>query len=1078
MNPDGHSAEAPDARRRTPDFLDRTLTFMNICHRLTVHDLTVPHQRPSGNRCAPPRIGIRRGTVLRLLIAFALAATSGIAQAQYFGRNKVRYKALAFRYLQTDHYNIYFYDPEESAIKDVARMAERWYQREQSMFQHQFEGHKPLIIYANQSDFAQTNVIPGELTEATGGVTEPLRERVVLPLTGLYRDTDHVLGHEMVHVFQFDIAQNGGDTLRVKMDNLPLWFVEGMAEYMSLGRNDPQTAMWMRDAALRDDIPTISQLGRNQRFFPYRFGQALWAYIGGVWGDQAIADLYRSAGSTGLDDAFKEVLGVSSDSLSVMWKRATREYYLPLSEGRTKPDDTGEPVITSSKGAGKMNLAPSISPDGRYVAFLSDEGLFSIDLFIADATTGAKIKRLTSTATDPHLDALRFVDSAGSWSPKGDFFAFIITRQGRNEIAILSVEDRRIIRSLRVPGAGSLSTPAWSPDGKTIVVSGSVAGASDIYSVELSDGGTSRLTDDKYAQLAPTWSPDGKTIAYVTDEGPETDLSGLKYGNLRIGLLDVQTSEHRTIAPFPSANNVNPEYGPDGRDLFFISNPDGFNDIYRLHLASGEIFRVTRVRTGVTGITDVSPAMSVARGTGRVLFSVFENNEYKIYGRDSLATRGEPVEPGGVEAGILPPAHPGGILVVSKYLSDPATGLVDAARFEEKRYRPSLSLLAAGSTGIGVSFDRFGTALGGGLGLFFSDMLDNRELAVVAQVNGSYKDFGAEVSYQNNRTRWTWGTTLGHVPYLSVIDYISTDPSGNTVYTEVRDRQYNDGATLIGQYPFSSSRRAEVGLGLTRLSFNTEQEVVTVDNNGFVISDVTERNPSNFFAEPPKTLVQPYAAYVGDNAVFGYTSPVAGRRFRLEVDPTFGSLSWNSVLADYRRYVFVRPLTLAWRGVHYGRYGSDAENPILTPLYLGYATLVRGYDSGTFQLSECPRTGITCPAFDRLIGSRLFVSNVELRFPFVGGNRFGLINFPLLPIELGAFGDVGLAYSRGDDVSLKFTRDANVLRNDPRRFPVFSTGLTSRINVLGAVILEIFYVYPFQRPDKGAYFGYQLAAGW
>jgi hypothetical protein len=100
------------------------------------------------------------------------------------------------------------------------------------------------VLYASHPDFEQTNVIQGELGEGTGGVTEPLKRRIVLPLAGPLADTDHVIGHELVHAFQFDITSRAGSSAGQNgAQRLPLWFIEGMAEYLSLGPTDPNTAM-------------------------------------------------------------------------------------------------------------------------------------------------------------------------------------------------------------------------------------------------------------------------------------------------------------------------------------------------------------------------------------------------------------------------------------------------------------------------------------------------------------------------------------------------------------------------------------------------------------------------------------------------------------------------------------------------------------------------------------------------------------------------------------------------------------------------------------------------------------------
>src|SRR5205085_1154935 len=156
----------------------------------------------------------------------------------------------------TDHFDIYFYPQERAGVDIAARMAERWYARLSQLLSHELRGRQPLVLYASPTDFQQTNVIPGGLGEGTGGVTEPLLRRIVLPLGGPLGDTDHVIGHELVHAFQFDITtpknaspgENGAG-------RLPLWFIEGMAEYLSLGPVDANTAMWMRDAARQEHLP-------------------------------------------------------------------------------------------------------------------------------------------------------------------------------------------------------------------------------------------------------------------------------------------------------------------------------------------------------------------------------------------------------------------------------------------------------------------------------------------------------------------------------------------------------------------------------------------------------------------------------------------------------------------------------------------------------------------------------------------------------------------------------------------------------------------------------------------------------
>src|SRR6266850_598391 len=121
-----------------------------------------------------------------VLLACLLSAP-GLLSAQYFGRNKVQYTDFDFKVIQTEHFDVYYYDRERIAALDAARMAERSYARLSKVLNHEFRERKPIILYASQSDFMQTNATEVS-SEGTGGVTDFARNRAVMPFTGAYSD--------------------------------------------------------------------------------------------------------------------------------------------------------------------------------------------------------------------------------------------------------------------------------------------------------------------------------------------------------------------------------------------------------------------------------------------------------------------------------------------------------------------------------------------------------------------------------------------------------------------------------------------------------------------------------------------------------------------------------------------------------------------------------------------------------------------------------------------------------------------------------------------------------------------------
>lgn len=1015
-----------------------------------------------------------------VVIAAVFVTLSGV-QAQYFGRNKVNYQKFDFKVLQTPHFKIFYYPQERRAAEDAARMAERWYVRLSNVFQHKFLVKKPIVFYADHPDFQQTNIIGGFIGEGTGGVTEGLKNRVVLPFTGIYRENDHVLGHELVHAFQYDFAERRGRRGLVAMSRLPLWVVEGLAEYFSLGNHDTNTAMWLRDAALQKNLPTIKQLTRDPRFFPYRYGQALWAYIGGRWGDTMVTQLYKQSNIFGFGGAIDSALGMSPDSLSKVWIQDIKKAYLPIMKGRTNPKDVGKKILAKDIDAGDMNVAPVISPDGKYVAFMSERDLFSIDLFMADSHTGKVVKKLADANRDSHLDALSFINSSGSWSPDASKFAMVVIGGGDDQIGIVDIKAGKIKKRLHFKNIPGISNTAWSPDGRYLAIAGSHGGISDLYLYDFQTGKIQQLTDDRYADLQPTWSPDGKKIAFVSDRGAGTDFNHLAYHDLGIAVLDVETKKIDVLDLFPRGKHINPQYSPDGTSLYFISDQDGFPDIYRVNLAANQIYRVTKVATGVSGITSLSPAMTISPITGRMLFSVFEHSHYTVFGRDAEETLGIPIERGTAItpaiAGMLPPLVSNSDNVVEKYLADSRTGLPRSPQYVTTKYHSRFQLDYIGQSTIGVSADRFGTALGGGASAFFSDMLGDKVIGASVLANGGVKDIGGQFFYQDRGGQTNLGAAVAHIPFLTLrtgIRPVVVDIGGqkfNGLETQqILDRVFLDRAVGLVEFPLSTTQRFELNGGFTHIGYNREIETFTT-----IGGQVVAHDKSSAPAPPGLSLVQASGAFVSDNSIFGFTSPIAGTRYRLEIEPTFGSLQYFSALIDFRKYIKVNQFTFAFRALHYGRYGKDSDSNRLNPLFIGYETFVRGYDINSFTGEECTPSSpgaLDCPEFDRLIGSRIGVMNLEFRIPVLGNERFGLLDFPYLPTEFVAFVDGGIAWDRNHTPKIKFARRST------ERIPVFSTGISLRVNLLGIFIMESYLAYPFQRPGRGAILGFQIAPGW
>ena len=1000
-----------------------------------------------------------------------------LLSAQYFGRNKVQYEDFDFEILHTPNFDLYYYPREEEAVEQLGVLSERWYARHAQVFNYTFADVNPLILYANHADFQQNDIVPN-VGVGTGGVTEGLRNRVIMPLAESNQSTDHVLGHELVHVFQYRLAKGSNIGGVRATSSIPLWFMEGMAEYLSIGSADTQTAMWMRDAVLHDDLPTVSDLANSREYFPYRYGHSLWTFMTGVWGDQIVYPMYEAVARKGVKSALQDTLKVTPDSLSGLWHDAMRAAYQDEVEKATPPDEVGEGLFSEESDV--LRTAPSISPNGDYVIYISNEELFSLEWYLADAQTGEVIRSLTNTLTDPHLNALRFIESSGSWSPDGERFAAVVFEKGDNQIIILNPDNGNITRELRFDNVDSMTNPAWSPDGNRIVFSGSSDGFSDLWMYHLEEDSLMQLTDGQYADLQPVWSPDGQRLAFISDRGTDTDLENLRYGEMVVTLMDIETGDLRVLPPFEDSKHINPQFSPDGNSLFFISDFNGVNNVYRYDLQTMDRYRVTDVSTGVSGISQHSPAMTVAGETGTMILTTFSKSNYLFRKLSAEETNGERVEQDQsiVNAKQIPPIERKNIQVVSDLLSAPGLESLPDTAVSRSDYDPTLRLTyIGGGGGIGVS-NQLGVGAGGGIDLQFSDMLNQHQLMTTLRIQGTYKDLGGQAVYLNRDKRFIWGGSVSHIPFRTSRAFFSEDTTtvnGDEVVApalnQINRRVFSERISVLGFYPFSTTQRLESSAGFTHIWYDIELQTTFYDRFG----NPFERETEGFDTPSPLNLFNFSLAYVQDSSIPALTGPIDGQRMRLEVTPTTGSLNYVSTLADYRRYFFLRPFTLAFRGLHSGRYGEDANDDRLSPNFVGFESLIRGYNFTSFEPNECtssPEGNSSCVELNRLSGSSMAISNLELRFPLLGPDEFALISSRTVPTTLTTFFDGGVSWTPNDLPVMKWDT------NSTERVPVFSAGASVRVNILGYLIAELYYAVPFQRPEKGGYFGFHFSPGW
>lgn len=1016
-----------------------------------------------------------------MLLTIVLAGPLPV-EGQFFGRNKVNYETFDFKVTQTPNLEIYYYTENDQLLQDLASYSEMWYQMHRATLRDTIVQKNPLIFYNNFADFQQTNTISGAVGVGTGGVTEAFKNRVIMPVAMSNQQTIQVLGHEMVHAYQFNTVIQGDSTNLQNLGNLPLWIVEGMAEYMSIGSVDPHTAMWMRDAVLNDDVPSLEDM-RNPAYFPYRYGHAFWSFFTGLVGDGKIQPFFKAIALYGVEQACITELGIPLDSLSARWERSLKETFRPFVAAKGK-EIVGRPIIDEKDG-GRMNISPAISPNGRYVIFLSEKNLFSTDVFLADVNSGEILRTLASTTREGNIDDFSFIESSGTWSPDSKQVAFVGFKKGQNILIIKDVETGKTVREAFLDGLPAFSNPSWSPDGDRIVLTGKKDGQTDLYLYHLSTEEVEQLTNDIYSEMHPTWDPDGQQIIFSTDQLAVN--RGRTFGRLTFNLarMDIYNRSIEMFDVFPGADNLNPEIDINGH-IVFLSNRDGYRNMYRFLPESGELYQLTDLATGISGISHYSPAISVDRRRGRILYTHYNQRGYRIIRARDQDLLNEPVDPNDVtyEAAFLPRPNQNLESIVDRFVrSQDQYRAMAVGRMEDIPFRRQFKLdYVGGGGGIGVGTSNvFGTTTGaaGAVEMLFSDILGNNQFFVSAALNGEIQDFGGSVAYINRKRQFNWGASLSHFPLRSSrggfagFDTIPVEDGGDFGLFEnwIFDinRIFEERASLFAQYPFSTTLRLEGDVDMSYYSQQTIRFNNFYDRFGNLVFQERDRiennNPNDPFANG-FFLGSVGGALVGDNSYFGLTAPLTGHRFRFGARQYFGQFEYAQANIDYRIYRFFRPIGVAFRAMHLGRYGNDANE--LFPYYLGSPWFVRGFNNEVREQMLVNRD----VEEDNFFGSKMLISNFEVRIPFTGPKQLALIKSGFLFSDLNFFIDGGLAWYDNQQFDTE-----NNLSGFADAQPIFSAGVSARINLFGALIVEPYYAKPLGT-DIDPAFGFNIIPGW
>ena len=832
-----------------------------------------------------------------LVIFIILFSTADVfCQFYYFGRNKVQYHEFNWKVLHTKHFDIYYYGDMLRMAEIGSFYAEEVYDELKVELNQVVTRRVPLIFYNTTIDFQQTNTTPGLIPDGVGGFFEFLKGRVVLPSTGSLHDFRHVIRHELVHVFMTNKIYWVLKNHRIPTDKMPpLWFVEGIAEFLST-EPDAQAEMVMRDAVINNYFFNLDNIWKIYgSFLMYKEGQNFLEFVEEKYGkDKVINFLENFWMYSKFNEVMEYTLQKKIEQIDAEWEYYLKKKYYPLLADKY-PTEFGAKKITFEG----FNFSPVYCKTGdeEFIYFVANRdgysSLYRMEYSKEENSAESPELVLRGEQTEEY-ESFHLFQSAIDISKNG-LIAFITKKGASDAIHLLSVNDNQVVKTIQSEDLVFISSPKFSSNGNRIVFNAvDKKGFSDLFIYDLLNEKLYRITNDYYDDKDPVFGINDQQIIFTSDR---TAGKFEKKYNLFSYDLNNNTIKYVT---YLNTNSFSPIISPDKKELIFTSELDGIRNLYKIDIKQDQFGKtVKRISDFITSAYYPSFIDS-----SLITFSGFENFSFNIYVLDKNKTKSD----SSFSVTFSTDS------VVGKWMA----GIISSpSELQELSYEKEYSLDFAQSV---VATDPLYGTRGGAI-LSLSDLLgDDRYLFLLyntASVQSDIlKSFNILIQRVNFAERVNYGYGIFH---FSGRRYDLRDP--DEFYYEK-----SFGGSFLLSYPISKFQRIEA----TATIANSNKEV---------IPDVIERKALLF----TNTL-----SYVIDNSLWGPTGPVDGMRglviLGYTTDIKYSNVNYFSFIADYRYYQrFFLTTALAFRAAVFYNQGKESRRYIV---------------GGSWDLRGWPRFGL------------------------------------------------------------------------------------------------------------------------
>jgi Tol biopolymer transport system component len=499
-----------------------------------------------------------------------------------FGKNKVQYTDFSWEYIPSSHFTLYYHQNQGPLPLLSFSLMENIYRTLQRRFTFTHKDPVPVIVYGNPNLFGQTNVITELLPEEVGGFTELFKNRVVVPFDGSYDELNHVLHHEMVHAFVYGIFydQLGSSMLMGGGMQIPLWFMEGLAEYLSAGWN-VESDMFLMDYTINSEVPPPGPMLGG--YMAYKGGQSFLFFLASTYGDSLFTRFLRDfKSSRSLENSIKKIYKKNTTELGKDWIHELKRIYWPEIGRRSDPKKNALAVTKHEISRDNFNLKPCISPDGKRIAFFSDR--YDYTKIIITDRKGKVLQNISQSGYGGFFESFHPFRSGMCWSPDGNQLAFITKSNGNDQIRIVDIKRKKLIKTIET-GMSGVVGPNWAHNGSMIAFAALDSGMSNLFAYRFKTNRIQRLTNNVRFHSDPRFLPEDRSIIFtVKDTSTKVDdppMNAWGATSSDLGILTIgEDSCSVCLLSHTPWNEKQASVSPDGKQVLFVSDRNGIDNLY------------------------------------------------------------------------------------------------------------------------------------------------------------------------------------------------------------------------------------------------------------------------------------------------------------------------------------------------------------------------------------------------------------------------------------------------------------------------------------------------------------------